>query len=267
LQICIKKPHPPFVTTPKYWDLYEDRIKPINVDGSMAQHPFAKDHRDFYGMSHVSDRQKGDILRGYLGNISFVDDLVGQVRRALQDTGLEHKTNFIYTSDHGEMMGSFGLWGKRILFEDAARIPFIAAGPDFSRGRLQTPIDLHDVRATAFHCLGAKQPSDWLGTPIQKLSTNDSSRVVFSEYHGAGCRNSSFMIRKGKWKYIHFVNAPKALFDLEVDPRELNNLADQKPDIVKDLQSELRKICDPEMQNQKAVDFIRMQNEQARLIA
>jgi choline-sulfatase len=267
LQVCIKKPHPPFVTTPQYWNLYEGLIKATDsfANAPIAHHPFVNDIRDFTGMNDVTQEQALAILRAYLGSLSYVDELLGQIRKALQDAGLDQNTNLLYTSDHGEMMGSFGLWGKCILLENAIRVPFIAAGPDFSSGkRFKTPIDLHDVRATIFECLGAKQPPDWLGTPIQKLSDRDYSRIVFSEYHGQGCHNSSYMIRKGKWKYIHFVNAPKALFNLEEDLGELHNLADQKPDIVKDLESELRKICDPEKEDQRAADFIRMQNEQAK---
>lgn len=266
LQVCIKKPHPPFLTTPKYWNLYENGLELPDslLDASMANHPFSIQQRDFYGMSKVTKQQALDIFRAYLGSISYVDDLLRQIRRALRETDLEDDTNVIYTADHGEMMGQFGLWGKRVLLEGAARIPFIATGPDFSSGvRLKTPMDLHDVRATVFHCLGAQQPSGWLGTPVQKIPLQDSSRVVFSEYHGSGCRNSSFMIRKGKWKYIHFVNAPKALFNMEEDPQEIHNLASEKSEILQEMEMELRKICNPEKEDEKAAAFIRMQNELA----
>ena len=67
------------------------------------------------------------------------------------------------------------------------------------------------------------------------------------------------MIRKGKWKYLHHIDAPHQLFDLEKDPDELYNAYDEYPEIVVDLEGELRSICDPSEENDRAGCFIEAQ--------
>ena len=148
------------------------------------------------------------------------------------------------------MLGKFGMWWKCSLYEDASRVPCIAAGPDFPSGsRVSTPVDLHDVQAGLFASTGAERPSDWIGRPLQHVPENDVGRVVFSEYHGHGARQSAFMVRKGKWKYLHHVGAPHQLFDLDRDPDELQNVYEAHPAVAAGLEKELRTICDPEAEN------------------
>jgi len=75
----------------------------------------------------------------------------------------------------------------------------------------------------------------------------DSGRVAFSEYHGMGSVTGTFMVRSGRWKYIHSVAYQPLLFDLEADPEELSNRA-ADPDCVEALNAchaVLRGICDP----------------------
>ncbi|MDH7570220.1 MAG: YbjN domain-containing protein, partial [Armatimonadota bacterium] len=79
------------------------------------------------------------------------------------------------------MLGKFGMWWKCSLYEDAARVPVIAAGPHFPRGaRVRTPVSLLDVQAALFKCIGARRPLAWHGTPLQELPPNDDGRVVFA---------------------------------------------------------------------------------------
>ena len=67
------------------------------------------------------------------------------------------------------------------------------------------------------------------------------------------------MIRKGDWKLIHHMDAPAQLFELGSDPDELNNLAEQRPDRVAELEIDLRKICCPEVGNARAHAFEKWQ--------
>ena len=139
-------------------------------------------------------------------------------------------------------------------------MPCIAAGADFSSGsRVSTPVDLHDVQASLFASTGAERPADWVGTSLQRLPAADDQRVVFSEYHGHGARHSAFMVRKGKWKYIHHIGAPHQLFDLDLDPNELNNVCEAHPKVTADLERELRLICDPEAEDDRASRFVEAQ--------
>ena len=187
---------------------------------------------------------------------------IGRILQTLRDRGLYENTLIVFTSDHGEMLGKFGMWWKCSLYEDAARIPCIAAGPDYSSGvRIKTPVDLHDVQASLFESAQRDRPADWIGMPLQKTPINDQESVTFSEYHGHGIRASAFMVRKGVWKYIHHIEAPHQLFNIEDDPDELHNLYTLHPDKSVEMKGELRRICDPELENERAADFIQNQIE------
>jgi len=262
LVVNVNGPHFPHFALPEFWDMYpeEGDLPQHGPECGSAQHPYAEAISRHFETNQFTEEQVRGLRRGYLACITFVDHQLGRLMEALDSTGLRDTTNVVYTSDHGEMLGKFGMWWKCSLYEDSVRIPMITAGPDFAKNqRVTTPVDLHDVRASLFEATDAKQPSEWLGEPLQHMPTLDANRVVFSEYHGHGAPGSSYMIRKGKWKFIHYMNAAPQLFDLENDPDELVNLAEAEPTVVTDMDAELRNICSPEIENERAEQFIENQ--------
>ncbi len=259
LTVNILQPHFPHFTSQDLWNLYPQGgdLPDFGADQETADHPRAREVREHFQTALFSEDQVRGQRRGYLACVTFVDRQLERLVDALKASGLNDDTNVIYTSDHGEMLGKFGMWWKCSLYEDASRIPCIAAGPDFSSGvRVTTPVDLHDVQASLFESTGAERPSHWVGQPLQRMAESDDRRVVFSEYHGHGVRHSAYMIRKGKWKYIHHVDAPHQLFDLDSDPDELRNVYAAFPAVAADLERELRSICDPDAENDRADRFI-----------
>lgn len=255
-------PHFPHFSPPEFWDMYpEDGDLPRHgAECESAQHPYAKAIKRHFETHEFSETQVRGLRRGYLACISFVDHQLGRLTQALEIAGLSDSTNVVYTSDHGDMLGKFGMWWKCSLYEDSVRIPMIAAGPDFARGaRVTTPVDLHDLQASLFAASGADQPSEYLGEPLQHIPASDTNRTVFSEYHGHGAPGSAYMIRKGEWKYIHYSGAQSQLFNLTNDPNELTNLAETHENVVSELDAELRIICSPEMENERAEQFIEEQ--------
>jgi len=267
LTVNIINPHFWHVVTQELWDMYADAAAApaFGKECESAMHPYACDLRDHFQADQFSDENIAGLIRGYLGCVTFVDQQIGRLVDALKSAGLFEDTDVIYTSDHGEMLGKFGMWWKCTLYEDSVRVPLVAAGPSFPKGvRVRTPVDLLDVQATLFACTGAERPADWVGEPLTQIAPNDEERVVFSEYHGHGTRASAYMIRRGKWKYIHYVEAPNQLFDLDADPDELTNLLDKHPNIAAELESELRAICSPEEENRRVEAFIKTQLDEAR---
>jgi len=91
-----------------------------------------------------------------------------------------------------------------------------------------------------------------------------SPRTVFSEYHAAGAATGAFMIRKGPFKYIHYVGMPPQLFDLAADPQETRDLAREAGyrGFVADCQRELRRVVDPD-----AADALAKADQRARITA
>lgn len=258
LVVNVENPHFPQYATQAFWDMYPNGgdLPPYGGDQPSGNHSYARDLRDHFECDQFGDANIRGLRRGYLADVSFVDQQLGRLRDTLQQSGLSASTNLIYTADHGEMRGKFGMWWKCSLYEDSALVPCLASGPDFANGvMVTTPVDSHDIRAAIFKSVGKTQPSGWHGVPLQDIPVNDPQRVVFSEYHGHGTRSGAFMIRKGNWKLIYNMAAPHQLFDLSVDPNELNNIYSQNPTKAAELEVELRNICSPETENSRAFAF------------
>ncbi len=251
-------PHFPHYVTQDLWDKYAagGDLPPYGPEAESANHPYARDLRSHFQTDAFSEEQIRGLRRGYLGCVDFVDTQLGRLLDALAASGQRDETVVVYASDHGEMLGKFGMWWKSSMYEDSVRVPLIAAGPGFARDtRVQTPVSLLDLQATIFAAVGADRPADWWGTPLQTMRPDDPERVAFAEYHGHGTRSGTFMIRKGPWKLLYHLAAPHQLFNLREDPEELRNRYETEPIIAADLERELRRLCNPEAENQRAHKF------------
>lgn len=268
MTICINPPHPPYTTEPKYWELYRDRGDlPAHGDGEeSAQHPRARDLWDNARWDYDDDLIR-ELRQGYFGAVTYVDDQLGRLLDAVEAGGLAEDTVVGYSSDHGEMLGKFGLWGKCSLYEDSARVPLIVAGPGFDPGtRVTTPVSLLDLQATLFHAVGARRPEAWRGRPLQTMPSDDAQRPLLASYHGHNAGAGAFMLRRGEWKLIYHSDGPHQLFHLREDPEELVNLWADRPDMAAELEAELRAICDPEEVERDAVAVRARQFEAERAL-
>jgi len=262
LTVNILKPHFPFFVTQELWEIYPHGadLPRYGPDQATANHPFALYLRSFFETADMPESAIRGLRRGYLGCVTEADRQLGRLLDALEGTGLIKNTLVAYTADHGEMLGKFGMWWKCSLYEDSARVPLIVAGPGFTPGtRVKTPVSTMDLQAAIFKAIGAERPSHWVGTPLQDIKANDPHHVTFCEYEGHGAPANSYMIRKGEWKLIYYIGAPKQLFNLDNDPNEMKNLAQDQPEVAAELEKDLRRICSPEMENQRADEFIQKQ--------
>lgn len=255
LTVGLFAPHRPLYARREYWELYESHksLPDLGPDEESAQHPYARDLRRWQRADRFTEADVLGLRQGYYAAVTFVDHQLGRLLDALESTGRLDDTVVIFTSDHGEMLGKFGLWWKCTLFEDSVRIPLIVAGPGFARGaRVETPVGQLDIQATLFRAVGRDRPAGWHGEPLQDIPAADPDRVVFSEYHGPGVRSGAFMVRRGRWKLMYNMAAPLQLYDLVGDPDERVNLYARMPDVAGELERELRRICDPEDVNARA---------------
>lgn len=257
--VNIAKPHFPHLVTEDLWDFYKDHadLPRHGVETESASHTYAKDHRQHFQSDRFTTDQIRGLRRGYYGCVTYADRQLGRLMDTVERLGLTESTVIVYTSDHGEMLGTFGMWWKCSLYEDSARVPLVAAGPGFTPGkRVRTPVDLLDLNAAMFHATGALRPAELRGRPLQEIPAVDNERVLFAEYHGHGARGSSYLVRRGRWKLIWYTGAPHQVFDLDRDPGELTNLIDREPEVFRALDAELRAICNPEMENERAESYI-----------
>lgn len=189
----------------------------------------------------------------YYAMCSFVDELIGDVLGALGDAGLADDTRIVYTSDHGETLGDYGLWGKSVMYDSAAAVPLILAGPDVPAGHaVHCPVSLVDLAPTIMAGTGVEPTAadaDLPGTDLWSMASGQepADRTVFSEYHATGAASAAYMLRDRRWKYVHWVGHDPQLFDMQADPHELTNLAERPDhqDRVADFRRRLAAICDP----------------------
>ena len=175
---------------------------------------------------------------------------------ALDEVGLSETTTVVYTSDHGDNVGARGLKGKSNLYEGSAAVPLMMVGPGIEPGRCETPVSLIDLGETILDHFEVSLAGDRSGRSLRAIATEGANpgRAVFSEYHAVGAVSGAFMLRTGRWKYIHHVGFGPELFDLDADPEETRNLAYDPAcaGTVARLESRLRTFCDPEAVDRRA---------------
>ena len=265
-------PHFPLSAPQQFFDLYRDVELPQPFDRddrTRLKHPVIDAMRRFWDYAdHFDSAGERLGLQNYYGLCSFLDDNVAQVLAALEASGQADNTQIIYTSDHGDMIGNHGIWGKSFMYEDSVGIPMTLSGPGISASTNPTPVSLTDLASTIELAVGAEiKPASaaWQGRPLQSfIEAPEPERVVISEYHDGGSPCGFYMLRKGRWKLVYFAEGnPPLLFDLQQDPGELSNLAND-PAHAATLQvvtQELYRILDPQAVNELAFA------DQAKMIA
>lgn len=253
LYVGLVAPHFPLVVPQEFYDLYPpDRMPPTKLrpNDGYKRHPWVEKQTalDRSEDKFKSEEERLAAISAYYGLITWLDHNIGRILGALNDAGIHDDTTVVYTSDHGDNVGARGLWGKSNMYEESAAIPMIMAGPGIRQGVSETPVSLVDLSATITDHFG-EALDDSPGRSLYGIAAeaDDPEREVFSEYHAAGAVTGAFMLRKGRWKLIHYVGFEPELFDLQDDPEELNNRAADPAaaDILADLTARLYVICDP----------------------
>jgi len=266
LWVSYTLPHSPFVASAEDLARYplKDMQLPVNFrSADWPRHP----HIDYIREQRIQSREEQldetlvrRTIATYLAMCTYLDRQIGAVLAALTEQGLESSTRVIYTSDHGEMLGDHGMWGKNLMYEGAAAVPFLMAGPDAAPGHIvPQPVSLVDLFPTIVEGVGAPladQDADLSGMSLWPAAHGDPlpERKIFSEYHASGCREAMYMLRDSTHKYVHHVGDPPQLFDLTPDPNETRDLAaePQSAPLVERFDQHLRTIVDPEAVDQAA---------------
>ncbi len=234
-------PHDPYAARKRFWDLYDN----IEIPLPMVPRP-APDQQDPHGKRleqvialdavDLTDQEIINARRAYYANVSYIDEWVGKLQETLIECEMDQDTTIIITSDHGDMLGEFGLWYKMSFREWSCRIPMIINRPSrFAPARINHPVAQVDILPTlldiAAHNTGAQPPEEI--DPLCGRSLipyceggGDKSGTAVSEYLAEGTGWPMLMLRQGDYKYIQCDSDPEQLFNLLIDPNELKNLAD-----------------------------------------
>jgi len=190
------------------------------------------------------------MLAGYYAHCTALDDCVGEIRRTLREMGLEDNTLFVFTSDHGDLLGSHGQRNKQQPWDESIRVPFFLrwpAGLGTNAARIEVPITGEDIMPTLLglchfripltvegldfsrYIRGGKNPGDGAAliscvAPFGQWTRKLGGR----EYRG---------LRTTRYTYVRDLSGPWLLFDNETDPYQMDNLVGRPEQAV--LQAEL----------------------------
>ncbi|MEQ8319262.1 MAG: choline-sulfatase [Rhodospirillales bacterium] len=261
-------PHNPFTITQEYWDRYDhDEIDMPSV----PYIPFEK--RDPWSQRYyhlirqdehnVSDEQILIARHAYYAMISYVDDQVGKLLHALEDTGYTENTVVFFTADHGDMMGERGMWYKFNPYEWSVRVPLIISAPGALKGHTEDRgVSLVDLLPTFLDVATDGNPPELIdpvdGHSLVKLLHDDAPEWrddVMMEFTGEGLYSPALILRKDGFKYVYCEDDPGMLFDLNNDPGELNNLCGvpDYADVEKDMLDEILSRWDPAGMKEKII--------------
>jgi len=128
-----------------------------------------------------------DLIARYWGLCSLVDTHVGRILDTLSQCGLDDDTIIVYTSDHGDMMGSHKLLTKGVMLEEAVRVPFMVSLPGQKDGRrVANPVSQTDVVPTLLELMGADAPGNLEGQSlVPALDGTEPERDVVIEWNGS----------------------------------------------------------------------------------
>lgn len=179
--------------------------------------------------------------RGYDGEIAYVDEQLGHLLAALDETGVRDRTLIIVTSDHGESLGEHGEPTHHFFIYDATQhVPLIMAGPaPFPRGHVvEHQVGVVDIVPTLLDLLGIDPPAGIEG--VNALAAGPESRPVYIESLSAKLLHGCAPLVGVRRADAKLIIAPKPeLYDLKADPHELDNVYGQREALTRELRSAL----------------------------
>ncbi len=229
LYLSFATPHDPFEhITKKYLDEYE------NIDITLREN--VKEEVRFTASKRKKIEEYTQMTRGYFGHISAIDTQIGFIVEKLRGTGQLDNTIIMYSADHGDMLGSQGEKDKQVAYEESIAIPLIAYWKNnIYKGVCEELIGLNDIPVTIASLAGAEFACEVDGEDLKDLFLRPNSLSYESAYlydyfpcHQAEIKKMEAWrgIRTKRYTYaVTAKNLDFMLFDNDVDPYQLNNLA------------------------------------------
>jgi len=218
-------PHNPYEAPKKYLDMYQGHtlknrpnVPPGSawVKGSMKKNAGDNDT---------------NILRHYYAMVTSLDDCMGRINDALAEAGIADDTIVVFTSDHGDMLGSHGHPLKQLPWEEAINIPFIVRYPKKIKAGQKKDwiVSSVDVMPTLLGMCNAPIPPQVEGVDYSSTFFGESGKerdaaFLFNADSGSGRYTGWRGIRTKEWTYAYHKSGDWVMYNLKKDPYQLNNL-------------------------------------------
>ncbi|MGH7145102.1 MAG: sulfatase-like hydrolase/transferase [Planctomycetota bacterium] len=224
------KPHPPFDPPEPYYSMYRGADLPDEVHSDWSRNaacPYnIRFGREVRKQDQTSPQLRRAAREAYYGLVTQIDHHIGRLLGCLNNLQLRANTGIVFCSDHGDLLGDHGAWGKVWHLEGSAHIPMVVRFPDTVANRpvnatCATPVTLADLLPTFGALGGAKIPKTIDGADLLPFVRGRASR----DYLRLEAENQSIALTDGVEKYIWYPwPGQEHFFDLKKDPYERKNL-------------------------------------------
>jgi arylsulfatase A-like enzyme len=218
LMVMMGPPHDPYKAPARYESMYDP-----------ARLSLRPNWKEDVPMGSRQD------IASYYAQISAIDDQVGRLMAALQEFKLREETVVVFTSDHGDMLGSQGQRLKRKPWEESIRVPFFISYPGRvkSGGQTKAIITHVDIAPTLLNLCGVRIPPAMQGSDLSKVMLGQSPAgpdsaffQIFGPYNGDETAFGWRGVRTDRYMYARSRQRSWVLYDLERDPYERRNLVE-----------------------------------------
>ncbi|WP_420933474.1 sulfatase [Alteromonas sp. A081] len=236
LSVGFIRPHLPFYAPKKYYDLHpeskfepffhrehpKNAPKPLKGSGEIHSYHF-KEYK------YNTDKFHTASLRGYYASVSYIDALVGDVVKQIDQLGLRDNTTIIFTSDHGFHLGEHNFWTKHTMLDTALRVPLIIAGPG-TKENMNTDalVELLDIFPTVTQITQTNPPVNIAGesfNAVLKTPSLNHKKHIYSRFKaGDSIVTGDYIFTSYQAKNNQI---EEMLFDLKTDPHETVNVVNQ----------------------------------------
>lgn len=241
-------PHNPWIVAEPWYNKYapEQFVPPSNFDDDLVGSPY-EGHAQSVHQYFPKDFEEGlgRFMSIYQGAVAEIDYHVGRLLASLEALGLDENTVIVFVSDHGEMLGSHGMNGKAVFYDEAIRVPMIIRAPGGTAGQvLDHAVNHVDITATILDYGGASTADALHGKSLRPLlegRLDDWQKYTVVEHENWGkSQNRKFYgaraIRSDAWKYMVRASGKEGFYNLQEDPSEINNLLNSNITDVEKLQ-------------------------------
>ncbi len=244
------KPHLPFTSPKKYWDLYnEDEIPlapfaaipensskaSLHSSGEFNQYKLGEEKASLN--ANVSDEYARKVRHAYFACVSFIDAQIGKVLNELEKQGLAENTIIVLWGDHGWHLGDQMVWGKHTIFERALKSAFIMKVPGMENGKtIDKIVSTTDIYPTLMELCGTPVKHKLDGGSLTGLLKNPNDKnwrnTAYSYYrNGISLKTEEYHLMK----YYRKQPPEIELYNHKTDPNETKNIAAENRDVVNEL--------------------------------
>lgn len=251
LGIGFFKPHLPFNSPAKYWDLYDENTieltpspdLPINISkASLHQsgefNGYKAGDENASLEKPLSDAYARKIRHAYFAAVSYTDAQVGKVLAELERSGLAENTIVVVWGDHGWHLGDQRVWGKHTIFERALKSTLIIKLPESVHAgkKINKVVSSVDIYPTVMELCGVEMPFKTDGKSMVGLINNPA--LPSWEEASYGYFSNGITVRTGRYrltKYFRKEQPTIELYDHQTDPFENKNIAGNHPETIESL--------------------------------